>query len=137
SIFGHLLAINRESAKTTFAEAATVVFEVKINSVLARREFLGANNASLVWPLFRILRPVLICVRVCEHRLSIQDEQTPAAEASTLGRQHTVGPAFRDLNIGSDAERLVVHVGGVSFRNTNHAGVVCEVRLTAQKIWTG
>ena len=86
------------------AKPAAVVFEVEINDMLARGELLGAGNASLVCPLIRVLRPVLICVGVCEHRLFIEDEQTPATESSTLGRQHTVRSALWDLYIGSDAE---------------------------------
>ena len=85
-IFGHLLAIDREGSKATFAEPATVVFEVEINGVLARCEFFGAGDASFVLPLFGVLRSVLISLGVREHRLSIEDEQTPAAETSTLGR---------------------------------------------------
>lgn len=51
----------------------------------------------LIGPLFRVLRPVLIRVGVREHRLSIEDKQTPATETSTLGRQHTpIGSAPRD-----------------------------------------
>src|SRR5262245_33130290 len=104
--------------------------------MLAWREFLGASNASLVRPLFRVFRPILICVGVCEHRLFIDNEQTPAPESSTLSRQHTVRSALWDLYIGCDTERLVVHIGRVSLGDADHAGVVCEIRLTAEKIWT-
>src|SRR5215470_4438782 len=104
--------------------------------MFARSELLTTCNASLIRPLLRILRSVLIGVCVGEHGLSIEHKQTPAAEAPALRCEYAVSSAFGNVHFGADIERLVVNVGGIRLGYTNHAGVIREIFLTAQEIWT-
>src|SRR5262245_38230667 len=104
--------------------------------MFARSELLTTCNAGLVGALLRILRSVLIGICVGEHGLSIEHKQTPAAEAPTLRCEYAVSSAFRNVHFGADGKRLVVNVGGIRLGYANHAGVIREIFLTSQEIWT-
>src|SRR5262245_44599076 len=104
--------------------------------MFARSELLTTCNAGFVGALLRILRSILIGICVGEHGFPIEHEQAPATEAPALCREYAVSPAFRDVHFGANIERLIVNVGGIRLGYANHAGVIREIFLTSQQIWT-
>src|SRR5262249_11288052 len=98
------------------ADAATVVLEVEAEGVFARAEFLVRGD-----PVF-----VLFLVRECvyEHRLAVQYQQAPAAEAPALGSEHATRAAVRDLDLSGHTVRFVLYVGRGGLGNADHAWVV-------------
>ena len=104
--------------------------------MFARRELVRAGDAGLVLALLRVLFAVLILCRrghtsVCRRGRAEPSRQTARPRSPARPRLR-----LPNLHLGGDAERLVMHVRGIRFRDANHARVVRELRLAADEIGT-
>src|SRR5262245_32754293 len=128
--FGDFLAVDRKRPLSTLAGPPAVVGKVESNDVFARRELISRRYAVLVLFLNRILVAILIGKRIGEHGFAVEHKQAPTAKASSLSDDDPVGPTLGAINVCADAERLVLDVRRVCFRNADHPRIVGKVRPT-------
>src|SRR5262245_38069107 len=128
--FGDFLAVDRKRPLSALSEAPTVVGKVEPNDVFARRKLISRRYAVLVLLLKRILVAILIGKRIGEHGFAVEHKQAPTAKASTLSHDDAVGPTLGDIDVSTDAVRLVLDVRRVCFRNADHPRIVGKVRPT-------
>src|SRR5262249_54863675 len=125
--FGHFLAVDRKRPLSTLAGAPAIVGKVESNDVFARRKLISRRYAVLVLLLNRILVAILIGKRIGEHGFAVEHKQAPTAKASALSDDDPVGPTLGDIDVSTDAERLVLDVRCVCFRNADHPRIVGKV----------
>src|SRR5262245_34981380 len=125
--FGDFLAVDRKRPLSTLAGAPAVVGKVESDDVFARREPISRRYAVLVLLLDRILVAILIGKRIGEHGFAVEHKQAPTAKASALSDDDPVGPTLGDIDVSTDAKRLVLDVRRVCFRNADHPRIVGKV----------
>src|SRR5208282_2419388 len=113
-----LLAIHREHSGAAFAGAGSIVFEIKLDGVLARLELaakrvLVDEAADAALP----AEPLQIEEVVDKDRLAMLQEQAVAAEAAANGHDHPLSAAFGDGDLGCDGVVLVQDIGGITDGN--------------------
>src|SRR5262249_8573005 len=101
------------------AHAATVVFELELDFVLAGRQLIRGGNLVMVL--------LLVGEGVVEARLAVHDDQSPTAETAADRGEHSGGAFLGDVDIGGHGEGTVARDGRAPFRDARHAGVVGEL----------
>src|SRR6185295_1461807 len=98
--FGHLLTVNKDRPDAALAHTRAIGDKLVSNRRFARRKRLRRGNSG----------PLQAKEVVRVRRLAILHIETPAAEPSSLGENHTVGAALGNLHIGANRMRLVLQV---------------------------
>ena len=93
----HLGAINRDSAGSALAESRTIRLESEFDCVSAGRQSCTALDS----------RPREVQQIIDEHRLALEEVESPAAKPAALGGEHAIATTGRHLDICGDREGLV------------------------------
>ncbi len=119
-LFGDLLAINREHTGAALARAWSIIFEVKLNRVLAGLERI-ADDITISHAALPAI-PLEIEQIIGKHRLALEQVEAVSAEATAQGNDHSFSP----LNVNT--VRPAVALGrGVTRRG--------RIELSSGKTW--
>ncbi len=120
------------AAKTTHivegkgADAQTVVFEVKLDRVLAGLKRLRAFPLDAL-QIYHVPQ---------EHRFALEQVESITGEASARCEDHALGTALGDSDLRRNGIRAVEQERGIALRQTNHRMGVNKLRAAGGNVWT-